>query len=473
MPVTIIKNISSWSLPDLLDLPFKMMISFLLVDLLDKETFGMLSLAMMIFSYHALTQIGVVDWMMYELPRRFVLKENTEAILEDSYHFSLINQMVLFFIIGLCLLLFDNNFFITMAILAYMMHTIYYNAYMHKTLFLRYRYKFDRLLKIRIVFSMIRFCLEVFALINFGIYGFLMVEAFVFIIPIALLKSDINFDFKLTMALDKYKLLALKGVPFFFVTLLSMILSNMDRWYIVTVYGLEWFATYSVGIIMVTAILIIPGKVLSIFTQYLKELFVTIHDRNLNIIRSFSVNNFLLLFLLMVLITIGNTFEYLILQYLPKYKEVIPLINVFMISILLKYSVSLSSNVLYLLDRRGDVSKIQVFTVALYLIVLSVIYYQDYDILSVLWGISFVLLTQIIINLLLIFIIKDFGSRLEMLRFLALVLIAFSYYLSNDFFTFIIPWYIYIVMILLTCIYNYKSMLNNLFYVSTKSFEKI
>ena len=306
------------------------------------------------------------------------------------------------------------------------MHTLIYNSYLHKTLFLRYKYKFDRLLKLRVFFIIVRFILEVSALIFFGIYAYLAIEAIIFLVPLILLKDDLALNIKLNMTLKKYKSLAMNGAPFFVVTLLTIMLGNMDRWFIVSVYGLEWFATYSVGIFIVTVLLIVPGKVLSISTQYLKELFIIIHDRNLNIIRSFSVNNFLLLLLLMVLITIGNTFEYLVLQYLSKYKAVTPLINVLILSILLKYSVSLSSNVLYLLDRRGDVAKIQVFTTALYIIVLSAIYYQDYDILSVLWGVNFVLLTQIIINLLLIFTLKDFDFHLEILRFSMLILIAFS-----------------------------------------------
>lgn len=468
----LVKHISSWAVPDLLEIPAKAIVFFLLVNLLDKETFAMLNLAMMVFSYHAITQFGVSDWLMYELPKKFSMKKNIQPVLESSFNFSLINQLIIFLFLVLFLLFFSDNLFINIAIPAYMMHTLIYNSYLHKTLFLRYKYKFDRLLKLRVFFIIVRFILEVSALIFFGIYAYLAIEAIIFLVPLILLKDDLALNIKLNMTLKKYKSLAMNGAPFFVVTLLTIMLGNMDRWFIVSVYGLEWFATYSVGIFIVTVLLIVPGKVLSISTQYLKELFIIIHDRNLNIIRSFSVNNFLLLLLLMVLITIGNTFEYLVLQYLSKYKAVTPLINVLILSILLKYSVSLSSNVLYLLDRRGDVAKIQVFTTALYIIVLSAIYYQDYDILSVLWGVNFVLLTQIIINLLLIFTLKDFDFNLEILRFSMLILIAFSYYFLNDFFVFIVPWYIYIMMILFVCIYNFKSMWESLSYVSTRSFEK-
>ena len=474
MKIPIISNISSWSIPDLIDLPAKAIVYFILVNSLDKEVFGMLNLAMMVFSYHALSQVGVVDWLIYELPKKFILKQNMKKTLSESYCFTLINQSILSLLICILLVAFDDNFFIFVAVLVYLLHSFFYNLYLHKTLFLRYQYKFKKLLKLRVFFTLIRFFLEIIAIIYFGIYGYLTIQALIFIIPIVLLKSDINFDFKLTMKLDKYKSLALNGLPFFVVTMLSIILGNMDKWFIVSTYGLEWFATYSVGIFIVTAILIVPGKVLSIFTQYLKELFIVIHDRNLNIIRSYSVNNFLLLLLLLLisLITVGNIFEYLVMQYLPKYIEVIPFINVLMLSILLKYSVSLSANVLYLLERRADVAKIQTFIAALYILVLSIIYVQDYGILSVLWGVNFILLSQIIINLLIIFSVKDFDFDFEILRFAMLIIISFSYYFFKDFFVFIIPWLVYMLIILLTCMYQYKSMWKSLSYVSTRSFEK-
>ena len=467
----IIKNISSWSLPDLLDLPSKAIVYFLLVDLLDKKTFGVLNLAMMIFSYHALTQFGVVDWLMYELPKKFTSKKNMRPALEDSYNFSLMNQLILFFLIALGLLFFDHSFFLGVAVPAYMIHTILYNTYLHKTLFLRYQYEFDKLLRLRVLFIIVRFILEVSAIVFVGIYGYLVVEAIIFLVPIFFLRKEITLNCRFDMRLDKYKSLVLKGMPFFVVILLSIMLGNLDRWFIVSVYGLEQFAVYSVGAFVVTAILIFPGKVLSIFTQYLKELFVTIHNQNANIVVGFSVNN-VLLSLLLVVLTAGNVFEYLVPTYLPKYGEIVLLINALILSIILRYGISLTSNLLYLLDRRADVAKIQVMIVVLYIVVLGAVYSLDQAILTAIWGMNFVSLVQIMTNLLLIIAIRDFNFHLEILKFCVLVLVGFSYYFFEDFFALVVPWYIYAMVVILVCMYNYQETWKNLLYISTRAFER-
>ena len=470
MKNSVVRNISSWSLPDLIDLPSKVIIYFLLVDLLDKKTFGMLNLAMMIFSYHALTQFGVVDWLMYELPKKFTEKRDTKPVLRDSYYFSLINQLVLFSFVFCGLLVFDHDFFLGMAIPAYMAHTLLYNAYLHKTLFLRYRYEFKKLLRLRVLFVIVRFVLEASSILLVGIYGYLVIEAIIVLLPIFLLRKDIAFSYRPSISLEKYKSLALKGAPFFVVILMSITLGNLDRWFIVYVYGLEQFAVYSLGVFVVTAILIFPGKVLSIFTQYLKEMFVTVHDRDSNIAIGFSVNNVLLVILLLVL-SLGSVFESLVSQYLPKYGEVILLINALILFTAMKYSISLTSNILYLLDRRADVAKIQIVTVALYTAMLSAIYWLDYGILNAIWGINLVSLVQISINLLLIILIMKFKIHLEMFKFFILILAGFSYYFSKDFSSFEVPWSSYIMLLVLVYAYKYKCAWKNLVYLSTKAFE--
>ena len=192
----LIKHIASWSLPDLLDLPAKAIMYFILAATLDKEIFGMLNVAMMIFSYHALTQFGVVDWLMYELPKLYTLRKNMESTLSDSYQFTLINQVILSVLIFLILINFNDEFFISLASLVYLLHTLFYNSYLHKTLFLRYQYKFKKLLKLRVFFILTRFLFEITTIIYFGIYGYLAVQAFIFIIPAILLRSDIKFDLK-------------------------------------------------------------------------------------------------------------------------------------------------------------------------------------------------------------------------------------------------------------------------------------
>ena len=131
---------------------------------------------------------------------------------------------------------------------------------------------------------------------------------------------------------------------------MSIVLGNMDKWFIIGIFGVEQFATYSVGIFLMTGIMIVPGKVFSIFIQYMKEMYVLDEDIAVNINRSFSINN-ILVYLLTCLISILHLVPGLIGLFFPKYIDVVLLFDMFLLSALLKYGVTITSNILYLLEK--------------------------------------------------------------------------------------------------------------------------
>ena len=84
----LVKNAISWTGPDLIELPFKVVIYSLLLVELSKMEFGLLSLAMLIMSYQALVQFGSIDWLMFELPKRWAAKEDMTDLLNSSLTFN-------------------------------------------------------------------------------------------------------------------------------------------------------------------------------------------------------------------------------------------------------------------------------------------------------------------------------------------------------------------------------------------------
>lgn len=458
-------------MPDLLDLPSKIIVYYLLLDLLDKQYFGMLNLAMMVFSYHSLSQLGVVDWLMYELPKKYVLKQKMDPLLNESFFFSFINQLFLTGVILLILSFYGESLFFSIALVAYLFHTYFYNAYLHKTLFLRFQYKFERLLRLRILLTLTRVTLEVLSIIYVGIYGFLAVQAFIFIVPIVLLKSDIRLSFRLKMKPSRYLELVRFGLPFFLVTLVATIISNMDRWFIASIYGLEWFATYSVGVFMVSAILIAPGKVHSICTQYLKEMFVGDISLNLNVKRTFAINNFLI-FILIIGLSAGLFFENIILLYIPQYADLVQFINVLMLSIILRFSSALTANTLYLLDEKGAVVKIQIIMAGLYCLLLAAIYSFDLGMLFVIWGMSFVFLAQTISCVIVMISIPDVIMNSEIAKFLMLILVSSIFYYLYDFTEMELPWILYMGLCCSIFFWKINETKNYLNYISSRGFSR-
>ena len=300
---------------------------------------------------------------------------------------------------------------------------------------MRFNHKFSKLLNIQLYHVSLKFILELSALYFFGIYAFLGVQALIFLIPILLFKANKNIKLYDPNWRSNYIVLIFKGLPFFIVILMSTILANLDKWFIVGFFGIENFAIYSVGAFIITGIMILPGKILSIFIQYMKEMFTLSSDLNLNINRSFSINNILIYFFACLSLLLNYLSSYLDVL-IPEYQEVIPLLNLFLLASILKYGVSLTSNILYLIDKRVLVAKIQILITLCYLSFLSIAINNFTDMSSVLLTMCCVLFVQIFINLVLVLMHQGVLITYEIFKFLCITLsvliFLYSYQLSQD-----------------------------------------
>ena len=466
----ILRNIVSWSSPDILDIPFKIIIYFTLINSLDKFEFGLLNIAMMIFSYQAIAQFGVVDWLLFELPRRYSLKQKIEVLISQSYTFVFINQLIILMLVFICTLVFgENSLFFQFSCIVYIVHTIFYNIYLHKKTYLRFNHKFSHLLNVQLIYVILKFILQFCALKFYGIYLFLIVEMVIFLIPIYLFRFNASFLLFDSNWKKNYKFLFFNGLPFFAVIVISTILGNLDRWYVVGVFGVEKFATYSVGVFIVTGLMIFPGKVLSIFVQYMREMYTLDKNTSTNLSRSFSIFNILiyLLFLIIIFFYWGKSY---ITIFLPNYSDVIPLVDIFLLSAFLKFAVSLITNLLYLIDQRAYVVKIQILTLLTYVIALSLNLYFNLDINYVILSICFVSLIQIFISILILIKFETIIKKIELIKFIFLIIMPTIYFSVSLFTGNHIPIFIATIFMTLVFFVKLKITWNNFIHIATRKF---
>ena len=143
-----------------------------------------------------------------------------------------------------------------------------------------------------------------------------------------------------------------------------------------------------------------------------------------------------------------------------------------MLLIVLKFSVGLVSNILYLLNRRGSVVRIQIFVTVLYVPLLSAVYYLDMDILFAIWSMNLMFLIQIFATILVIFSTKDVRINVEVFKFSILVLMGFIFYFYNDFMSMKFLWAYYVVAISIVFVFRANMTRRNIHYVSTRGFNK-
>ena len=210
-----------WSFPDLIEIPFKLILYFILLNYLTKEEFGILNLGLLVFSYHGLTQVGVTDWIMLELPKRFISKKFKEmnALVKKSLGLTLINITITGFVFLFICFFILESYLLLYVFSAYVLQSILYEYYLHLILLLRFKYILNDILYVKLIFFIFKFIISYIALVYYGFLFYLLCEALIFLLPILLIRYWRKV--KLTPIISNYFYLIKKGVPFFIISLLK------------------------------------------------------------------------------------------------------------------------------------------------------------------------------------------------------------------------------------------------------------
>ena len=143
-----------WSFPDLIELPLKFILYFVLLNHLTKEDFGILNLGLLVFSYHGLAQFGVTDWIMIELPKKFVSKkfEEMDILVKNSLGLTLFNLTILGFVFLFISFFILDSSLIFLVFTVFVFQSIFYEYYLHFILLLRFKYILNDILYVKLIF---------------------------------------------------------------------------------------------------------------------------------------------------------------------------------------------------------------------------------------------------------------------------------------------------------------------------------
>ena len=250
---------------------------------------------------------------------------------------------------------------------------------------------------------------------------------------------------------------------------LAIALASIDRWVVIFTNGTAVFATYSVAHVIISAALIIPGKLLSIFTQYLREIFTHRSCLASNISCNMSVNSLLIGFLVLILIIVQIGLEFMIFNYIPKYIDVILIISPLLLMAILLFSGSLIKNTLYLLEKRKTVYIIQLASLLLYIVFL---FYADGGIIEIIWAMNYMLIFQFSVSTLtVVFNNKKLDFDIEIVRYLSITAISVSYFIFSQLYGDYNIVLLHAMVFVLLYIYRNKVMVVNIRYLSTREFD--
>ncbi|MDB4603791.1 hypothetical protein OAH33_00400 [bacterium] len=283
---------------------------------------------MLFFSYHPLGQLGTLDFLMLKLPEDYLNNKN----LADNKDLSRSRQLALFvtafsglFVIVSCLVT-GQNILILFCFFSFILQSLFYECFLYRTVLLRYSYNFEYLGKLKVSLSLSRLVLSTTGLVFFGVYGYLIAESLIYLLPIFLFREYKikNIPISPTEISGLLKL----SLPFLFLSFISLVGSQIDKWLIIANNTLEVFADYTLCIFIVSAALILPAKIDSLTMQYFREFYVTRKSEKDYYYRVLAYLQFISVFLGVYTLIVVGLFEFLIGTYLIKYSNTIEYLSI-------------------------------------------------------------------------------------------------------------------------------------------------
>jgi O-antigen/teichoic acid export membrane protein len=300
----------------------------------------------LIFNYLGFLQFGVTDALMLQLPSEYVKKNYYQMKLnaDISMSFVLFNHLLIGILFAIIALIISMDYFLIITVSVYLIASALYQVYLHHVIINRFMYNFRAVAIVRYINAFTRGFFQSLAVYFYGLYGFLLIEGILYIIPILVIRH--YGQEKLNISFDKVllkKLLSM-GLPLIVIAIIGVFVGTVDRWFATASGSLEGMASYSVIGFLGTLLLFVPNQTLSIFSQYSRE-FIT-KNKNYNNLFGYYISYstlFILIFSAIGVIVLNLTYN-IVSLYIPQYNDILSLLPVIIIISILKISNSSISN---------------------------------------------------------------------------------------------------------------------------------
>ena len=302
---------------------------------------------MLVFTYHVFLQLGIVDGLIIKLPEWFIKKKN--QIFIESLKISLTYIVTFIFLV---ILLAFTYFFLSNTLskvilisLLYAISTIPYQIYNHYLLLNRYMYKMYITVYARLLVVLLRLAVQIPLMYFYGIIGLAFGELITYMIAALFIKLLSNSRLTPYMDMKYFKEYLNFGLPIFFISLIGILASTIERLIGAYYFNLETIAEIGILAFIGSLFTIVSGQILSLFSQYSRE-YLTATDDNQGLLGVYFIFVKLILFTYSIL----GSFFYLFLElfiipnYLMDYINIIEYFVLIYLIFLVRISISVLSN---------------------------------------------------------------------------------------------------------------------------------
>lgn len=355
-------NLIRWSVPSFLETSVKAIIMAVAALLFSKEDFGILTATMLIFTFHPLLQLGITDGLIIKMPGWYA--KNMEHKINHNLSISVT------FVVSIILLIFviafiGVNFYETLSKVSfisfiYLLLLIPYQIFNHYLLLNRYTYNFKITFNARILNISLRLMIQLPFLFIFGIYGFVIGEFLVYFLS-SIYMYSVSKD-KLKIKIKKSSLIKLLkfGFPIFIISFVGTISTSLDKTIAAYLFDFEEVAAIGLLAFIASLWVIVSGQVLSIFSQYVREFYVLLNEKE-NTLNAYLIFIHISSF---VFFLFGSIFflalsDFIFPAYLVKYYEYVSILSTLFLITYLKIVWSILMNYMIVIGERRSVIFLQ------------------------------------------------------------------------------------------------------------------
>lgn len=370
-----IKHLTQWSVPTVMETVAKAAIMALAAYILPKSDFGILTLVMLIYSYHPYLQLGILDGLIIKLPGYFVQGriEKICSSLGLTLSFSL-SVIVLSILFGITFSIVNGQYNRTVLVCGiYLLTAIPYTIYNHYLLLNRYTYDLKTTFIARSFNAGLRLFFQAPLIYFYGIYGLAIGEVLIYVISTALLLHSSKIHVRPNLNLQNLKDYLIFGVPVWGLSFLGLVSFTLER--SISAYYFDLRSVADIGLLAFFGALFIQtnGQILSLFSQYSREFFVKERD-TVTLMGAYMVylQGSIFAYITAASFFYGIMAFFIIPEYLSKYLSVITLLPIVYAIFLARILLSVLFNLLLVIgDRKNLFIGHAVFLVGTIFVLLS------------------------------------------------------------------------------------------------------
>jgi hypothetical protein len=351
------KHLAQWSIPTVMETIAKACLMALAAYVLPKSDFGILTLAMLIYSFHPLLQLGVVDGLIIKLPGYYVQnklgKIRSSLGLSLSYALTIIAVLI---IAGIAYSVLIAGYDRTLLLCGiYFLTAIPYQVYNHYLLLNRYTYYLQTTLNARLFNAGLRIFFQAPLTYFYGIYGLVIGEVLIYTLSSGLILYSSRIHVSLNFNRKNLNNFLIFGFPVWMVSLLSMLAVTFERSFSAYYFDLPTIADVGLLAFFGALFMQVNGQILSLFSQYSREFFVKIEDVK-SLVGAFLIyaQGSIFFYVVTASLFYGSIAFFVIPEYLPKYMSMIKLLPIIYAIFLLRIIIANFFSLLLILGDRKN-----------------------------------------------------------------------------------------------------------------------